>query len=176
MDVAATLRDNGCHSTEHEIEFLPARIGMGPRVMLRVSCLNQRRKVVDEFQAVVPCKHEGHEEPESGTRAYGYPGDSYSSMTMEDLARGLQNVFFERNKGWQQNAPPVLQYYGKTVDGAKQGEDVFKYYRGEGLYQDKINLVLDVKPFVEQLTPEQEAAKHAVSAVISGVMLSVASM
>jgi len=176
MDVAATLRDNGCHSTEHEVEFHPARVGMGPRVMLRVTCLNQRKKVMDEFQAVVPCKHEGHEEPEGGIRAQGHLGDFYSSMTMADLAAGLQNIFFERNKGWQQNALPVLRYYGKSVDGSKQGEDVFKYYRGEGLYQDKISIELDVKPFVEELTPEQEAAKHAISTVVSEVMISVANM
>jgi hypothetical protein len=176
MDVAATLRDNGCHSTEHEVEFHPARVGMGPRVMLRVTCLNQRKKVMDEFQAVVPCKHEGHEEPEGGIRAQGHQGEFYSSMTMADLAAGLQNIFFERNKGWQQNALPVLRYYGKAVDGSKQGEDVFKYYRGEGLYQDKISIELDVKPFVEELTPEQEAAKHAISTVVSEVLISMANM
>lgn len=109
MDADLTLRDNGCHATEHEIEFRPSRIGMGPCVHLRVTCATRKGKMVDSFQAVVPCKHEGHEAPDSDMRAHGFPGEMYSCMTAGDMARIMQRIYFARNKGWQEASLPTIK-------------------------------------------------------------------
>lgn len=63
------------------------------------------------------------------------------------------------------------RYYGKVLGANVKGDEIFKYYRGQGaLYQDKLTLLLDLAPYVEVLTPEEEAAKAAMGMVLLGVL------
>uniref|UniRef100_A0A7S0VTE0 Uncharacterized protein n=1 Tax=Hemiselmis tepida TaxID=464990 RepID=A0A7S0VTE0_9CRYP len=174
MDMAVSLRSNGCSGPEHDVEVMASRVGSGPVVHLRVTCTDRKGKVLDTFQAVVPCRYKGHEEPDPALRSWGYGDAEYDSMTVQDMAETLQRIYFSRHPGMVETNPPRVRHYGAELGGGLRGEDVFVHHRGGATYQDLLTVVLDISPYVQPLTPEELAAKEALAMVVEGVAACIA--
>uniref|UniRef100_A0A6T8KDW5 Uncharacterized protein n=1 Tax=Hemiselmis andersenii TaxID=464988 RepID=A0A6T8KDW5_HEMAN len=174
MIMEGSLRDNGCNGPEHDVEVMPSRVGTGPVVHLRVSCADRKGKVLDTFQAVLPCRYKGHEAPDPALRSYGFGDEEYDSMTVRDMGETLQRIYFSRHAGMVQTNPPKMRHYGMTLDDGLRGEDVFVHHRGGDMYQDLVTVVLDISPYVAPLTPEGVAAKEVLATVVEGVVARIA--
>jgi len=167
------------NSPQIEIVVEPCRVGLGPGIVLLVSCVGRKgNALVDEFTAWLPCEHEGHPGAEQLIRAYGYPGEDYADITMQDLLVALESIFKQRRPEYAvQESGSMLQYCGRRLDEEERAETIFINYEGEGLYTERIEVVMDLHlrpPKAEFTAADSDHVQAAVQSTLTSLVQSVA--
>ena len=125
------------------VEISAERVGLGPGVHLWVSCFGKDSKTqkIDSFQVFFPCVL-GKDRNDSGLQ---WPGPEYTDLSMGDLARSLELIFFNRNPKFSAKSKSSLRLYGRWLSSVEMGRDIFRAVpQDEELYSENLDLFLDI--------------------------------
>jgi len=156
----------------------PDRAGLGPGVLLQVTCLVpplcRQHTCLDRFDAFVPCLYPGHKthfDLDGQSKPYLWPSTDYDALTVADVAATLTRIFRERTGHLvTSEVASELRYHGRLLDPTDVLSDLLSFCNGEtvsgALYSDEMALVVPL-----ERKASRDDAIEDLAASISGSIL-----